>query len=239
SLLGRDDDRIRRSIGVVFQDNLLDRLLTAEENLMARGALYGLKGRQLKDAVRGAAEAADIMAFIKRPYGKLSGGQRRRCDIARALIHTPEVLFLDEPTTGLDPQTRKNVWGTVYRLQKEHGMTLFLTTHYMEEAAEADYIIIIDEGSIAAQGTPTDLKERFTSDRLVLIPADPASCADALDKRGTAYTSKPDRLEVKLENAFEALPIINSVRPYVRDFEVLSGTMDDAFIQITGKEIRQ
>lgn len=239
ALLGQEDDLIRRSIGVVFQDNLLDRLLTAEENLLARGALYGLKGRRLKDAVLRAAEAADIMDFFKRPYGKLSGGQRRRCDIARALIHTPEILFLDEPTTGLDPQTRKNVWETVYRLQKEHGMTLFLTTHYMEEAAEADYIIIIDEGSIAAQGTPTDLKERFTSDRLILIPSDPTAAMDALAKQGTVYAKRHGLLEVKLQNAFEALPIINSVRPYIRDFEVLSGTMDDAFIQITGKEIRQ
>ncbi len=239
AVLGRNDDAIRRAIGVVFQDNLLDKLLTAQENLMARGALYGLKGQVLKEAVRKAAEATDITAFFKRPYGKLSGGQRRRCDIARALIHMPDILFLDEPTTGLDPQTRKNVWETISRLQKDLGMTIFLTTHYMEEAAEADFVIVIDEGTIAAKGTPIELKERYTSDKLVLMGHDLAGAKSKLGDIHIEYLDKPGRLEVKLQNAFDALPIIEAVRPYVSDFEVLSGTMDDAFIAITGKEIRQ
>ncbi|MHC1787090.1 MAG: ABC transporter ATP-binding protein [Christensenellales bacterium] len=238
ALLGRDDDAIRRKIGVVFQEGLLDRKLTAEENLMIRGSLYGLSGEPLRQSVRKAAEAAGIMDFFKRPYGKLSGGQRRRVDIARALTHTPEILFLDEPTTGLDPQTRKNVWDTVNRLQKEEGMTLFLTTHYMEEAAEADYVIVIDEGQIAARGTPLQLKERFTCDKLILVPTDHEAARHALDARQTPYTDRADHLEVALKDAFQALPLIEALRPSLRDFEVLSGTMDDAFIAITGKEIR-
>lgn len=120
-------------------------------------------------AVRKAADATGISELLNRPYGKLSGGQRRRCDIARALVHTPKILFLDEPTTGLDPQTRRSVWETVTRLQRETDMTIFLTTHYMEEAAEADYVVVIDNGVIAAKGTPTALKESYASDKLKRI----------------------------------------------------------------------
>jgi multidrug/hemolysin transport system ATP-binding protein len=156
--LGKNDDKIRQCIGVVFQDSILDNLLTVKENLFTRGSFYGMPQRQLAEAVKKAAEAADILSFINRPYGKLSGGQRRRADIARALVNTPKVLFLDEPTTGLDPQTRKSVWDTIRSLQKDTGMTVFLTTHYMEEAAGADYVAIIDNGLISAKGTPGELR---------------------------------------------------------------------------------
>ena len=150
--LGKNDDKIRQCIGVVFQDSILDNLLTVKENLFTRGSFYGMTQKQLAEAVKKAAEAADVLSFINRPYGKLSGGQRRRADIARALVNTPKVLFLDEPTTGLDPQTRKSVWDTIRNLQKDTGMTVFLTTHYMEEAAGADYVAIIDNGLISAKG---------------------------------------------------------------------------------------
>jgi ABC-type multidrug transport system, ATPase component len=163
--LGKKDNDIRRTIGAVFQDGLLDNLLTAEENLRTRGALYGLRGAALNKAVAKALAAVNIEDLAKRQYGKLSGGQRRRCDIARALVNTPKVLFLDEPTTGLDPQTRKAVWDTVITLQKETDMTVFLTTHYMEEAAEADYVIVIDNGKIAAKGTPAELRSLFRATR--------------------------------------------------------------------------
>ena len=166
--LGKDDNAIRQSIGAVFQDGLLDPLLTVSENLSIRAGFYGLWGKQLDKTIREIAERMGIQEILKRPYAKLSGGQRRRCDIARALVNTPKILFLDEPTTGLDPQTRKSVWETITKLQRDTGMTIFLTTHYMEEAAEADYVIVIDNGSIVAKGTPSDLKERFTSDKLML-----------------------------------------------------------------------
>ena len=139
---------------------------------MIRGGLYKNKKEDLKTAVDEIAEIMGITEILKRPYGKLSGGQRRRCDIARALINKPQILFLDEPTTGLDPQTRKSVWETIQRLQKSNNMTLFLTTHYMEEAAEADYVIIIDEGQIAAKGTPAFLRETYAKDKLSLMCRD-------------------------------------------------------------------
>ena len=237
--LGQQDEQIRSVIGVVFQDNLLDPLLTVEENMKIRGGFYGLDGSKLNDAVARASKTSGVGEFIKRRYGKLSGGQRRRADIARALVHTPKILFLDEPTTGLDPQTRKAVWHTVQRLQAETGMTVFLTTHYMEEAAQSDYTIVIDQGDIAAKGTPTDLKERFASDLLKMSAKDPQALQAGLQQSNIAYTTVADTVVVKLEKTMEALPILEKCKNDIYGFEVLNGTMDDAFIAITGKEIRE
>ena len=165
--LGREDDRIRSVIGMVFQEHT-DDLLTVKENLILRGSFYHSDKKALKAAVDYAARITDVASYLNRPYGKLSGGQKRRADIARALVNTPKVLFLDEPTTGLDPQTRQNVWEAIEQLRKEKNMTIFLTTHYMEEAARADYVVIIDNGLIAARGTPAQLKEQYSSDYLIL-----------------------------------------------------------------------
>ena len=238
-ILGKEDDAIRRIIGAVFQDGLLDRLLTIEENLSTRAALYGLKGRTLANAVNRAAALAGVTDLLKRPYGKLSGGQQRRCDIARALVNTPKILFLDEPTTGLDPQTRKNVWETILNLQKESGMTVFLTTHYMEEAAEADYVIVIDNGEIAAKGTPSELREKYASDRLYLICSDAEAIRSLLDEKQIPYAQNADRIIINIAKTMDALPLICDTKPYITGFEVTAGTMDDAFIGITGKEIRE
>ncbi len=238
-LVGKDDSAIRSEIGAVFQDGLLDQLLTIEENLRYRGGLYGLKGKKLSDAVKHTAEITGVTELLKRPYGKLSGGQRRRCDIARALIHTPKILFLDEPTTGLDPQTRKSVWETVSRIQKESGMTVFMTTHYMEEAAAADYVIIIDNGTISAKGTPAELKEKYSKDRLILTCKDTQTVADKLTEMGIAYKITADTIQIDLSATMEALSILEVCRYMISGFEVLKGTMDDAFIAVTGKEIRE
>lgn len=237
--LGKDDDRIRDSIGVVFQESLLDRLLTVEENLYIRGSFYQLKGKTLKEAVKKACQAVEIESLLKRPYGKLSGGQRRRADIARALVHTPKILFLDEPTTGLDPQTRKNVWDTVKRLQKEQGMTVFLTTHYMEEAEEADYCVVVDDGKIAAEGTPFDLKEKYAKDKLCLKPGREPEIIKLLSEKGISYEKKADLLEIKLQTTMEALPLLKAAEPFLEGFTVVKGSMDDVFLEITGKEIRE
>lgn len=237
--LGEDDDRIRDSIGVVFQESLLDRLLTVEENLYIRGSFYHLKGKALKEAVKKACHAVEIESLLKRPYGKLSGGQRRRADIARALVHTPKILFLDEPTTGLDPQTRKNVWDTVKRLQKEQGMTVFLTTHYMEEAEEADYCVVVDDGKIAAEGTPFDLKEKYAKDKLCLKPGREPEIIKLLSEKGISYEKKADLLEIKLQTTMEALPLLKAAEPFLEGFTVVKGSMDDVFLEITGKEIRE
>lgn len=236
--LGKDDDEIRGRIGAVFQDGLLDNLLTVEENLMIRGGLYKNKKEDLKTAVDEIAEIMGITEILKRPYGKLSGGQRRRCDIARALINKPQILFLDEPTTGLDPQTRKSVWETIQRLQKSNNMTLFLTTHYMEEAAEADYVIIIDEGKIAAKGTPAYLRETYAKDKLSLMCREVKTVSGLLAQKNIENVIISDCVCVELKETMEALQIVQDVKEYITGFEVTAGTMDDAFIGITGKEIR-
>jgi multidrug/hemolysin transport system ATP-binding protein len=237
--LGTDDAKIRSSIGVVFQDGFLDILLSVEENIKIRGGFYGLKGKKLEEAFQRVVKATGVEDFLKRPYGKLSGGQRRRADIARALINTPKILFLDEPTTGLDPQTRKRVWETIKKTQKETGMTVFLTTHYMEEASEADYVIVIDNGKIAARGTPLDLKRQYASDSLKLIFRDLESLKEQLSLLGLEYVVYPQEIVLRLVNTIDALPILQACQPYITGFEVLSGSMDDAFIGITGKEIRE
>lgn len=222
SRLGEDDKHIRENIGIVFQNSLLDDLLTVEENLFIRGSFYNLKGDALKKAVLKAAKATELMGFLRRPYGKLSGGQRRRADIARALIHTPRVLFLDEPTTGLDPQSRRSIWNTVKKLQAEQGMTVFLTTHYMEEAEDADYCIVVDDGKIAAKGTPSDLKGRYAKDKLRILLAESG-----------------ETINLKLGSTIEALEILKKYEGDIKEFTVEKGSMDDVFIGITGKEIRE
>lgn len=237
--VGKDDAAIRERIGIVFQDSLLDGLLSVRENLMTRGSFYGLKGAELRGAVAVAAETAGIWEFMDRPYGKLSGGQRRRADIARALVNTPKILFLDEPTTGLDPQTRKNVWETIRKLQRESGMTVFLTTHYMEEAASADYVVIIDHGEILAKGTPTELKDAHSADTLRMVPKNEAECESYLGALRIPYRKNGEVYEITLKHTMEALPIIDGCRANLENVELVNGTMDDVFITITGKEIRE
>lgn len=238
-VLGKEDAEIRKIIGAVFQDGILDELLTVEENLTIRGGFYGLRGKELKEAVNSTAETTGVKDILKRPYGKLSGGQRRRCDIARALINTPKILFLDEPTTGLDPQTRRYVWDTITDIRKRNDTTVFLTTHYMEEAACADYVIIIDKGEISARGTPSELKEKYSNDRLVISSHNTEEIGKILELNGVPFTVLADTVTINLANTLNSLPIIELCRGLIESFEVVKGTMDDAFIAITGKEIRE
>lgn len=234
----KNDSKIRESIGVVFQESLLDPLLTVRENLLIRAKFYQIPKSELQTRVEQAALAADVMDFIDRPYGKLSGGQKRRADIARALVNTPKVLFLDEPTTGLDPQTRRSVWETITTLQRNQGLTVFLTTHYMEEAASADYIMIIDNGEIVAKGTPYELRNTYSSDVLKIEPTDHAALDALFQANGIRYTNEHQLMVMKTANSKEALSILKLAEPLIANFEVVHGTMDDVFITITGKEIR-
>jgi len=211
----RDAAKVRSLTGVVFQDSVLDNMLTARENLTIRGSLYGLRGGALRDAVDNAVKITDISEFTARPYGKLSGGQRRRVDIARALIHTPKILFLDEPTTGLDPKTRRDIWLMIRDLQKSTGMTVFLTTHYMEEAAESDDIVVIHKGEIKAHGTPTRLKMQYCTDLLKITLVN------------------GEYIEQKLEKTIDALPIIEQYKGSIANVEIINGTLDDVFLNLT------
>lgn len=237
--LKKESQKIKEIIGVVFQDNVLDRLLTVRENLTLRAALYQNDKAKIQKAVHEAATVTEVMDFIDRPYGKLSGGQRRRADIARALVNTPKILFLDEPTTGLDPKTRKNIWDTIKELQEKTGMTVFLTTHYMEEAAASDYIIVIDNGKIATKGTPAELKEKYAVDTIRISAGDEDAFSKLLEVSGTTYKREGAEFVITIQNTVAAIPILEQYKEYISSFEVLQGTMDDAFINITGKELRQ
>ena len=236
--LGRDNQRIRDRIGIVFQESVLDPLLTVKENLTTRGSIYGLAPQAVEANVAKAMRVTMIEDLANRRYGTLSGGQRRRTDIARALVHRPKILFLDEPTTGLDPQTRKSVWDMIEELRREDGMTIFLTTHYMEEAEKADFVIVIDDGAIAAKGTPAELKDKYSADTLELKPIDRERALKTLAAAGIACTEQADLIKVTLPSTVRALPILALLEGNIAGFQVLNGTMDDAFIGITGKEIR-
>ena len=213
--IDRDADKVRALIGIVFQDSVLDELLTVKENLAFRGSLYGLTGAKLRKAVDNAINITGISDFASRPYGKLSGGQKRRSDIARALINTPRLLFLDEPTTGLDPKTRRDIWQMIRDLQKTSGMTVFLTTHYMEEAAESDDIVVINKGVIRAHGTPLELKMQYCSDMLKIT------------------LNNGEYIEHKLTTTIEALPIIEQYKGNIANVEIINGTLDDVFLSLT------
>jgi len=205
---------------------------------MTRGSLYGLRDEELEERVAWAAAAAGTDEYVDRRYGKLSGGQKRRADIARALISKPRLLMLDEPTTGLDPQTRKNIWNAILRLREEEGVTVFLTTHYMEEAEGADHVVIIDHGRIAAEGTPSELKEKYASDVLVLSSANSGALTDRLTRDGVAHEFRGDRVRIRLGCTKDAIALLNRYEDLIDTLEVKMGTMDDAFIGITGDAIR-
>jgi multidrug/hemolysin transport system ATP-binding protein len=239
--LRKDAQAVRQNIGVVFQDSVLDGLLTVRENLIIRAGLYAKHKSDIKAMVNDAASVIDLSEFMNRPYGKLSGGQRRRADIAAALLHKPKILFLDEPTTGLDPQTRLAVWETIKKLQADSGMTVFLTTHYMEEAADSDYIIVIDHGKIAARGTPQELKTQYSSDSLQLVATGIEAVEHiekTLNQMKMAYSVNGSVITVKLHDTMAATAVLERCKAHVASFQVLQGSMDDAFIGITGKGIR-
>lgn len=224
---------ITRRLGVVFQGSVLDMPLTVRENLESRAALYGITGRAFAERLDELAGLLDFQALLDRPVGKLSGGQRRRIDIARTLLHKPEILILDEPTTGLDPQTRRLLWDVVRKLRRDEKMTVFLTTHYMEEAADADYVVILDSGSIAAQGTPLELKNAYAGDFITLYGIAP----DALDELGLKYERLRDAYRVEVADTAAATRLIVEHPELFTDYEITKGKMDDVFLAVTGKRL--
>ena len=231
--LDEGDRELRRKLGVVFQGSALDRSLTVRDNLASRAALYGIKGREFAQRLDELAELLDFGDLLKRTLGKLSGGQRRRIDIARALVHDPKILILDEPTTGLDPQTRKLMWDAVMRMRRERQMTVFLTTHYMEEAADADYVVILDSGKIAAEGTPLMLKNAYTGDFITLYGAS----EEEVRSLNRPFTRLRDAYRIAVSDTAAATELILRRPELFRDYEITKGKMDDVFLAVTGKKL--
>ncbi len=232
--LNSNSQSIKNALGIVFQNSVLDKALTVYDNLENRAALYGIYGNKFKARLNELSELLDFKDLLKRTVGKLSGGQLRRIDIARALLHNPKILILDEPTTGLDPQTRKTLWNVISILRKEKNMTVFLTTHYMEEAAEADYVVIIDSGKITAKGTPLELKNTYTGDFITLY----GTKNSEIELLNCSYEKIHDTVyRVSVENTEAATKLILKYPEIFRDYEITKGKMDDVFLAVTGKKL--
>lgn len=231
--LDENTDQIKRELGVVFQDSVLDKSLSVKDNLESRAALYGIKGKTFENRLKELSVLLDFEDLLKRTVGKLSGGQRRRIDIARALLHSPKILILDEPTTGLDPQTRRLLWSVISELRKKENMTVFLTTHYMEEAAEADYVVILDTGKIVAEATPLELKNTYTGDFITIYGINEAQ-VELLQK---PYETIRDAYRVSVANTAEATELIIAHPEIFADYEITKGKMDDVFLAVTGKKL--
>jgi len=230
--LGKEDDSIRNLIGIVFQNSVLDNKLTIKENLLTRGAYYGLNKKQVLERIKPFMESFELAEIWNRRYERLSGGQRRRVDIMRALIHDPKILFLDEPTTGLDPKSRMLVWEHIRRLKEEKNLTIFLTTHYMEETSDADNVVILDKGRIIAKGTPSTLKTDYASSHLVWYVDKNQKAEEVIKGYDWRYDS--DHYNVDFKGSITELLYRN--RDLIRDFEIKKGSMDDVFLNLTGKE---
>ncbi len=229
----KNADAIKNKIGVVFQNSVLDKSLTVKENLESRAALYGITGKDFDDRLSYLAEMLDFEKLIKRTVSKLSGGERRRIDIARALLHNPKILILDEPTTGLDPKTRNNLWQVISNLQKTQNMTVFLTTHYMEEAADADYVVILDSGEIIAQGTPLQLKNTYSGDFITIY----GISEEKVKLLCCPYEKLRDAYRISVDNTAKATELILKYPEIFLDFEITKGKMDDVFLAATGKKL--
>ena len=228
-------EKIKRELGVVFQSSVLDMPLSVHDNLESRAALYGIVGKEFKKRLDELATLLDFKDLLGRTVGKLSGGQRRRIDIARALLHRPKILILDEPTTGLDPQTRKILWDVISSLRKNENMTVFLTTHYMEEAAEADYVVIIDSGRIAAEGTPLELKNSYSGDFIILYEKE----ENEIKALGYNYEKIRDAFRISVPNTAAATELIIKNPELFTDYEITKGKMDDVFLSVTGKKLTE
>lgn len=234
--LGHENlDDVKRRLGVVFQDCVLDQPLSVYDNLRYRAALYGISGKEFESTLNELTELFDLKPILKRPVAKLSGGQRRRVDIARALLHRPSILILDEPTTGLDPQTRKNVWEIIHNLRNERKMTVFLTTHYMEETAEADRVVIIDGGKILANATPLELKNKYTGDFITFYNTDELE----IKKLGLDYEKFGEAYRIEVADTAKATELVLAHPEIFKDYEITKGKMDDVFLAVAGRRLEQ
>lgn len=229
--LGKEDSAIRKNIGIVFQNSVLDPKLTVQENLITRGTFYGMKKAEINQRLAEFETFFDMRSLWKKPYGTLSGGQRRRVDICRSLIHDPRILFLDEPTTGLDPKNRKLVWEYIHFLQREKKMTIFLTTHYMEETTHADHVVILDQGKIMTQGTPSQLKDRFAPTHFLWYTQPSLEAETIVSQLGTCHYEQ-DHYVVEIHDNITSF--LYTYRNKIVDYEIIKGSMDDVFLHCTG-----
>lgn len=225
----KESNYIKRQIGIVFQDSVLDKSLTVYDNLKYRAGLYGITGLEFKEEYEKLEKLFELESIKNKPLSKLSGGQKRKVDIARAIIHNPQILILDEPTTGLDPKTRKKIWSIIRKLRKEYKITIFLTTHYMEEAADADYITIIDKGKIIAEGTVLDLKNKYAKDTIIIYNVKETE----IKKLGLPYKKIKDAYKIEIENSKKATELIIKYPNIFDDYEIIKGRIDDVFINAT------
>lgn len=233
-----DGGAVRKDIGVVFQDSVLDPLLTGRENLRSRARFYSSDTAAIDARIKDLSALIGLGDFVDRRYGTYSGGQRRRVDIARALLHSPSILFLDEPTAGLDPASRAVVWSTIRELRDRQGLTVFLTTHYMEETEEADRVCIIDRGRIIADGTPAQLRSLHSSSVLSITTDNRPALLSLAAAAGARIREEDDGGVVLLEvdGAGTARRILDGHGEHILDFEFRHGTMDDVFLALTGRE---
>jgi len=236
TVLGHDvrtePDAVRAGIGVVFQESVLDPLLSVRENLRVRGSFYGT-GQKVVDArIEELSALIGLDDLLGRRYGRISGGEKRRADIARALLASPSLIFLDEPTAGLDPAARALVWSTIRELRERQGLTVFLTTHYMEETEEADRVCMIDHGRLVAQGTPAELRATYSRSVLTVTSRDPAALAKLAARAGCEIDDGTPA-QIFVPSAEVALRILREHADAVVDFEFKHGTMDDVFLAVT------
>lgn len=230
--VGQDDKKIRKLLGVVFQNNRLDSVLTVQENLEIRGKLYGLQKSVLEDRIKELLSITGASDLLKRKYGTLSGGEKRKIDIARALIHSPKILLLDEPTTGLDPESRSKIWHMITNLRNEENVTILLTTHYLEETNESDHVVVLNEGRVQVAGKPSEIKDRYSHNFLIIHTNHKEELEVMLDDQNMAYKFQDGMFFIPLKNTKEAISIINDCQDLIESYEVKQGTMDDAFMSI-------
>lgn len=230
-------EQFKNQIGVVFQSNVFDDKLTVKENLQLYGVFY-LSGRSSMQ--KRYKEIVDLFSLEKvenKRFGTLSGGQKRKAEMARALFSSPKILFLDEPTTGLDPRTRIDVWNILHKVRKETGMTLFLTTHYMEETADADKVVIIHKGQKICEGSPSELKAKYSFDRLFIIPKIEAEFEKKLKDKNIRFHKSADIFIIKINDTTESIDILSALKDDIRFYEVKKGSMDDVFLSVVGESI--
>lgn len=231
-------DYIRSIIGVVFQDETLDEKMTVEENLRMHCIFYNIPSSLIDGKINFVLNLVDLKERKKAMVSGLSGGMKRRVEIARSLLHLPKVLFLDEPTTGLDPQTRTNIWDYIVKLQQEREMTIFLTTHYMDEAEISDHVAIMDYGKIIAFDRPSALKKKYTKDIASITSTDGDKLAEILMNNNLVFEKNDNVFDLEITDLSLFTGIIGEHHGMISDLEVRKGTLNDVFLEITGKDIR-